>query len=115
MKKVEKQRIEYLNSLTFDDNWNKTSLEVTYGYNLRNVFSLYHDVMYSFCKLPTSQFVRTWWCRVFDKSFRLIPLTENKINQQKSTFDIDFDSAANKIVDIVKCRMESFLGQLNKY
>lgn len=107
--KIDKQRIEFLNSIDFSD-WKQNHEKIPDFYrNTPYTFKRYHEVMFSFyTRKSDEEFVKYWWFGVIHPNLQKdIPLTETKVNQQNAVFAIDYTNAAFRIVSKMSDKMES--------
>lgn len=114
MTKIQQQEYAFRGSISFQD-W-KILEQSKYYYERYQLFRLYHDVTFEYhTDTNREKFVKKWWSTVMTPSYKIedirrnLPLTENKINLQKATFSINWDSAALRIVARVADLVESHL------
>lgn len=111
MKKIDKQRHDYLNNIDFTD-WIKETKDdqrkrFYYYQSIEKTFEQYHDVMFDYYTVKNNEtFVKKWWFRVRHPNLQgNVPLVENIITRQRATFTIDYDAASTIIINDVKDNM----------
>ena len=112
--KIQQQEYAFRGSISFQD-WQILERSKSY-YEKYQLFMLYHNVTFEYyTDADREKFVKKWWSKVMSPSYKIedirrnLPLTENKINLQKATFSINWDSAAWKIVNRVADLVETHL------
>jgi hypothetical protein len=114
MTKIQQQEYTFRDSISFQD-WKILERSEKY-YAKYQSFRLYHDVTFEYyTDTDREKFVKKWWSKVMSPSYKIdhisrnLPLIENKINQQKATFSINWDSAAlrivNRVADLVELNL----------
>ena len=107
--KIDKQRIEFLNSIDFSD-WYQNHEDIPNVYrNASYTFKRYHEVMFAYhTRKSDEEFVKYWWFGVIHPNLQKnIPLTETRVNLQNAIFTVDYAAAACRIVNEMADKMES--------
>jgi len=98
MSKIQKQRDEFVSSIDTSD-WDQYSQSDRHFIRLSTAFGKYHEMMMEYRVLNAEQFVKKYWLFFYRDRKHMLSLSEEKINNQKSNFSINYESCALRIID----------------
>lgn len=111
MTKRQQQRLEFFRSIDTSE-WKQYSSFERY-LRLPKLFIKYHEMMMDYRTLNTEQFVKKYWLLFYRDRTDLLSIDEEKINNQKSNFSINYDSSAIRIIDQIVTEISYKLDRID--
>jgi hypothetical protein len=111
MTKREQQHFEFVRSIDTSEWKQYSSFEK--HFRLSHLFIKYHEMMMDYRTLNTEQYVKKSWLQFYRDRTDLLSINEEKINNQKSNFSIDYDSSAIRIINQIVTEISYKLNRID--
>jgi hypothetical protein len=113
MTKIEKQKVDFVNSIDLSQ-WEQSPKSETHYYQLSSDFVKYHQMMMDYKTINNEEFTKKYWLVVYAGRPDLLSVNKEIINNQKAIFSIDWGSCALKILDQIVWRIQLKLQDLER-
>ena len=109
MKKIDQQRLEFLQKINFTD-WRKDNPHKLGCRYVRETFMLYHDVMFEYHESVILNcielFVKNWWFRIIHPNLQMdVKLYSQILSTQRAVYQINWDGCALAIISEIRDKM----------